>query len=52
MIPTHELIANPDFRGLKIEKSKCLNNYLHLRAPKLEEQKTLICNIIFNSRMR
>jgi len=43
MIPTHELVANPDFRGLKIEKSKSLDNYLHLRAPRLEEQKLLIC---------
>lgn len=42
MIPTHELVVNPDFRGLKIQNSKSLDNYLHLRAPRLEEQKTLI----------
>lgn len=42
MIPTHELVANPDFRGLKIQNSKTLDNYLHLRPPQLEEQRTLI----------
>ncbi len=42
MIPTHELVPNPDFRGLKITNSKSLDNYLHLRLPKLEEQRTLI----------
>lgn len=46
MIPTHELIPNPDFRGLKIQNSKSLDNFLHLRYPKLEEQRTLIGNFI------
>jgi len=31
MIPTHELVQNPDFRGLKISQSKNPQNYLHLR---------------------
>lgn len=48
MIPTHELVLNPDFRGLKIDKSKNLDNYLHLRQPKLEEQRTLIGNSYIN----
>jgi len=42
MIPTHELILNPNFRGLKIEQSKNLDNYVHLRAPNLPDKKLLI----------
>lgn len=33
MIPTHELVLNPDFRGLKINQAKNPENYLHLRFP-------------------
>lgn len=36
-------MANPEFRGLKIQNSKSLDNYLHLRPPRLEEQRALIC---------
>lgn len=42
MIPTHELIKNPDFRGLKIDQSQSLDNYLHLRAPTHQDKKILI----------
>ena len=35
MIPTHELILNPSFRGLKINEANQLKNYAHLRAPRL-----------------
>ena len=42
MIPTHELVMNPNFQGLKIDKSKNLCNYVHLRQPKLCEKKLLI----------
>ena len=48
MIPTHELVPNPNFRGLKIQNSKSLDNYLHLRAPRLEQQRTLIGKKIYN----
>ena len=33
MIPTHELILNPNFFGLKISEATSLKNYVHLRAP-------------------
>ena len=42
MIPTHELVMNPNFKGLKIDQSKTLCNYVHLRQPKLCEKKLLI----------
>ena len=45
MIPTHELIPNPNFKGLKIDHSKNLDNYVHLRAPKLCDKKLLIGTI-------
>ena len=47
MIPTHELVNNPNFKGLKIDQSKNLNNYVHLRAPKLPHKKLLICTYKF-----
>lgn len=47
MIPTHELACNPNFKGLKIDQSKNLNNYVHLRAPKLSDKKLLICTHLF-----
>ena len=40
--PTRELIRNPIFRGLKIEESKKLQNYLHFRKPNIKEKKLLI----------
>ena len=42
MIPTHELVQNPDFRGLKVAQSKNPENYLHLRAPEQQTKKILI----------
>lgn len=42
MIPTHELVPNPNFRGLKIEQSKSLDSFVHLRAPELPEKKLLV----------
>lgn len=42
MIPTHELAPNPNFRGLKIEQSKSLDSFVHLRAPELPEKKLLV----------
>lgn len=33
MIPTHELVQNPEFRGLKVHESKQLDCFVHLRAP-------------------
>jgi hypothetical protein len=42
MIPTHELVPNPNFKGLKIEQSKSLENYVHLRRPTLPEKQLLI----------
>ena len=42
IIPTHELIPNPDFRGLKINQSKNPENYLNLRKPTQEINKILI----------
>ena len=42
MIPTHELVPNPDFRGLKVNESKKPENFVHLRAPCLPEKKILI----------
>ena len=46
MIPTHELVANPDFRGLKINDSKNPENYVHLRCPKNQDKKILIGNFL------
>ena len=42
MIPTHELIRNPDFRGLSIPDAKKLSNYAHLRAPHNADKQMLI----------
>lgn len=42
MIPTHELVLNPNFKGLKIDQSKNLDNYVHLRQPRLPDQQLLI----------
>ena len=42
MIPTHEIVLNPNFKGLKIDQSKNIDNYLHLREPALPEKKLLI----------
>ena len=42
MLPTHELICDPTFRGLKMSHSTCLSNYVHLRAPIHQEKQTLI----------
>lgn len=39
LIPTNELVRNPNFKGLKIDQSKCLDNYLHLRQPQHYEKK-------------
>jgi hypothetical protein len=43
MIPTKELARNPNFKGLKIDQSKNLDNYVHLRQPQLSDKKLLIC---------
>lgn len=45
MIPTHELVLNPDFIGLKIKDTKNADNYVHLRAPEDQDKKILICKI-------
>lgn len=42
MIPTHELVLNPNFRGLKVQEAKNFDNYLHLRSPKDSEKKILV----------
>jgi radial spoke head protein 9 len=42
MIPTHELILNPSFQGLKIGEANKLENYVHLRGPEHPEKKILI----------
>jgi len=44
IIPTHEIVRNPNFRGLKIDQSRNLDNYLHLRHPVNLDKKLLICN--------
>ena len=51
MIPTHELVKNPEFRGLKIDEAKTLTNYVHLRSPILEEKKILIGTIKYIDRL-
>ena len=33
LLPTHELIKNPTFRGLKMDEGSKLENYLHFRKP-------------------
>ena len=43
MIPTHELILNPSFRGLKINEANQFKNYVHLRAPHHQDKKIIIC---------
>ena len=42
MIPTKELVRNPNFKGLKIDQSKNLDNYVHLREPLIYDKKLLI----------
>ncbi len=42
MIPTHEIVHNPNFRGLKIEQSKSLDCYVHLRAPEIGDKKLIV----------
>jgi hypothetical protein len=42
ILPTHELIHNTAFRGLKIEEGAKLSSYLHYRKPKSEEKKLII----------
>ena len=42
LLPTHQLAPNPNFRGLKIEQSKSLESFVHLRAPELPEMKLLV----------
>lgn len=42
LLPTHELIKNPAFRGLKIEEGNKLENYLHFRKPHNQEKKLII----------
>ncbi len=44
ILPTHELVRNPNFKGLKIDQSKSLDNYVHLRHPNNYDKKLLICN--------
>ncbi len=34
MLPTHEIIRNPNFKGLKIEEANKLPHFLHFRKPK------------------
>ena len=45
MLPTHELIKNPCFRGLKICDAIKPCHYVHLRAPEHKEKQLLIGNI-------
>lgn len=52
ILPTHELIRNPGFRGLKIEEAAKLTSYLHYRKPKSEEKKLIIGKIRNNIRIR
>ena len=42
LAPTHELIRNPNFRGLKIEEARKLENYVHFCRPRLKEKILLI----------
>lgn len=43
MLPTHELIQNPSFRGLKMNEAAKLSNFVHLRHPEQREKQILIC---------
>ena len=52
MIPTHELVINPDFRGLKINDAKNIENYQHLRPPQNEDKKILIGIFFIIDRLR
>ena len=47
MIPTQELILNPNFKGLKIDQSKNLENYVHMRSPILPDKQLLIGTSIY-----
>lgn len=42
LLPTHELIQNPAFRGLKIDEASKPENYLHFRVPHSKEKKLII----------
>ena len=42
MLPTHELIRDPCFKGLKMRSLTQPENYVHLRAPQHKEKQTLI----------
>jgi len=42
LLPTHELIKNPAFRGLKIDEGGNLEHYLHFRKPHSKEKKPII----------
>lgn len=42
MIPTHELILNPSFQGLKTAQAVSLDHYAHLHPPKHPDKKVLI----------
>jgi radial spoke head protein 9 len=42
MIPTHELIDNPAFLGLRVAQATALDHYAHLRAPTHPDKKILI----------
>jgi radial spoke head protein 9 len=45
IIPTHEIVRNPNFRGLKIDQSRNLENYVHLRQPVNVDKRLLICSL-------
>lgn len=47
MIPTHELISNPSFTGLKMSNLTSLQHYAHLRDPVHPEKKILIGRTFF-----
>ena len=42
MVPTHELVLNPDFRGLKMNQIKDPKSFLHLRTPQQQSKRILI----------
>lgn len=48
MLPTHELIRDPAFRGLKMDQATNIQNYAHLRAPEQKDKQILICTFRLN----
>ena len=42
VIPTKQIVRNPNFKGLKIEKARNLANYVHLRVPKIPKNTLLL----------